>query len=625
VNGVTSLSWDRRSRTLLAGAIGDKNLRLMDNTHPLVSTDCTDAVRRQYLAERGGKDVLVDSVTSFTTEEKKAAVLATCPPVFAMLPSSLAYPNLGGGGRIAAARTETIRMDTVSLGRARLLRSNIVSGRGSPLFLSSSAYPSSSPSSSLFRGSLLSPISPVAPPNKNSNIVSIPTRRYLTLLLELPQPLGGPVELHPRDSNAGMACMIDGSLALFYLPPQAFYETLHGKEYDELSRKKAEGTSGCGEEERMREWVADVLQKEERGRVGNLAYLVPPPIGDYDSHGTAVTKKPKNPQYFITCAAFGKHGRVIWAVTKCGNLLAFRVDPSMINILRGPWDNEAGTVSSSAIAFAKQMLRPTMCVKVPGGAAAWQIIVSRNGKYILINSADCSLRLFDVEELSGAFNDGSAFGQMTSKNNNVNRIRDADIKPRFIFQDNISKAPWASCDFSGDGEYVCGGCNSYPQPGDNYKLFLWNCITGELVDQLTGPVSSLYSLSCHPTRPFIAVGTSDGLIDIWGARLDWVAFAPDFQALQRNELYEEKEDEFDVVVDGEGRGGDSKAMDGKGGCSVYSQLSPEDDYVDITTFDAGIPASGSDSEEETDVFYFDTKVDKILSEKQPGPKKAEHE
>jgi hypothetical protein len=32
MNGVTSLSWDRRSRTLLAAAIGDKNIRLMDNT-----------------------------------------------------------------------------------------------------------------------------------------------------------------------------------------------------------------------------------------------------------------------------------------------------------------------------------------------------------------------------------------------------------------------------------------------------------------------------------------------------------------------------------------------------------------------------------------------------------------
>lgn len=284
----------------------------------------------------------------------------------------------------------------------------------------------------------------------------------------------------------------------------------------------------------------------------------------------------------------------------------------MMGVLRNDQNlkqgNDDATPSSSAAAVAaNKMLLPTLCVKVPGGAAAWQIIC--NGKYILINSADCSLRLFDVEELSRAFDDGSASGS-TANNNGNNQTRYVDIKPRHVFQDNISKAPWASCDFSGDGEYVCGGCNSYPQPGDNYKLFLWNCITGELVDQLTGPVSSLYSLSCHPTRPFIAVGTSDGLIDIWGARLDWVAFAPDFQALQQNELYEEREDEFDIVVDGDEVGGCVEASKGGEGSSVYSRFSPEHDAVDITTIDA--LAFDSDSEDELDVFYFDTKVDKLL-------------
>ena len=139
-----------------------------------------------------------------------------------------------------------------------------------------------------------------------------------------------------------------------------------------------------------------------------------------------------------------------------------------------------------------------------GRDAAWQILTY--GKHLLINSADCSLRLYDVEELSQEFD-------------KVSSGDTEDIKPCFVFQDNISKAPWASCDFSGDGEYVVGGCNSYPRPGDNYKLFLFSTHTGELVDQLTGPVTSLYSLSCHPTRPFIAVGTSDGIIDVWGARL----------------------------------------------------------------------------------------------------------
>ena len=302
-------------------------------------------------------------------------------------------------------------------------------------------------------------------------------------------------------------------------------------------------------------------------------------------------------------------------VCRCGYLLAFKVDQSAMALLRG--ENNGDTPSSAASTLANTMMKPSLCVKVPGGAAAWQIKLSRNWKHLLINSADCALRLYDVDELTEEF-DKHPSGTSQDDNNSAMEEND-EISPTFVFQDNISKAPWASCDFSGDGEYVCGGCNSYPQPGDNYKLFLWNCITGELVDQLTGPVSSLYSLSCHPTRPFIAVGTSDGLIDVWGARLDWVAFAPDFQALQQNELYEEKEDEFDCVVDNEGR-------DGKGakGSSALSQISPEDEDVDITTIDK-VPAFDSDSEDEIEVFYFDTKVDKILSEKLPGPKKADHE
>ena len=275
----------------------------------------------------------------------------------------------------------------------------------------------------------------------------------------------------------------------------------------------------------------------------------------------------------------------------------------MMNSLRGE-------STSSVTTFANNYLsEPSLCVKVPGGAAAWQIIVSRNGKFILINSADCALRLYDAEELNDAFTDPL---DETGNSSNV-----AVVKPCFVFQDLVSKAPWASCDFSGDGEYVVGGCNSYPQPGDNYQLFLWNTVTGDLLDQLTGPQVSLYSLSCHPARPFIAVGTSDGLVDIWGPRLDWTAFAPDFQALQQNILYSEREDEFDIVIDGEeGEKNRKESVDNL-------NFSEEDEHVDITTI-AKVPAFDSDSEDETEVFYFDTKVMKILSDKASG-KKADHD
>ena len=526
INGVTSLSWDRRSRTLLAGAIGDKNLRLMDNTHPLVSTDCTDAVKRQYLEEHSNKEVIKKIEKMQTTfEEKKTKVTSRSPPIMVEL-------NTPDNGKIP------IQIKTVSIGRARLLKSKIVDINTTP------------------KKSLMKQISSTSVVDK-MEIINIPARRYSTLLLELPQPLGGPVQLHPHDdSHTGLACMIDGSLGLFLIPHLAYYETLTSTD------------TGIAEVDERKKSVMKLLKDNDLCRVGTLGYIVPPP-------------QASNPNYFITCAAFGKHGDVIWAVTKCGNLLAYAVDQSMMDVLKG----EGDITSPTAIEFVDQKIKPKLCVKVPGSAAAWQIIISRNGKHLLINSADCSLRLYSIEDLTGAFDKDST----------------DDIEPCFSFQDNITKCPWASCDFSGDGEYVIGGCNSYPQPGDNYKIFLWSTHTGELADQLTGPVSSLYSLSCHPTRPFIAVGTCDGIIDVWGTRLDWSAFAPNFQRLQQNEVYEEAEDEFDVVVDGDSS---------KNG-SDLNQASPEDDIVDITTV-SKVPAFDSDSEEESEIFHFDWRAERIV-------------
>jgi COMPASS component SWD1 len=120
---------------------------------------------------------------------------------------------------------------------------------------------------------------------------------------------------------------------------------------------------------------------------------------------------------------------------------------------------------------------------------------------------------------------------------------------------------------------------------------------------------SLYCLNCHPTRPFIAVGSSDGMIDCWGYRADWISYAPDFQALQQNVLYEEKEDEFDIVVDGDEGGGDNAAD---------KVESPEDEDVDIITKMESPITNGSRQQ-----FYFNARVVKMLKDK--PTKKADHD
>lgn len=95
------------------------------------------------------------------------------------------------------------------------------------------------------------------------------------------------------------------------------------------------------------------------------------------------------------------------------------------------------------------------------------------------------------------------------------------------------------------------------------------------------------------------MATSDGLVDIWGPRMDWTAFAPDFQALQKNVEYIEKEFEFDVVVD-ENIAEIEKRKE-------ISDKREEKEIVDVKRI-GEIPVFQSDSESEGGVFFFVTKI-----------------
>lgn len=374
------------------------------------------------------------------------------------------------------------------------------------------------------------------------------SNRYQTLILRLPQPITGAVQIHP-EGNGGLACLEDGSLVLFSFPRESFQEPC---------------TSNSSTEEK----------ESNRYNTGKIVYLM--------------TGK----RHSIACASFGKRGQVIYAATNNGKLLGFNI-PSIIStaLFRTdfPLDSSVVRVSETSIGVPNNeiivALEETFHAKIPGGAMSYQLVSSQNGKMILVNSQDCSLRLYGTDEC----------WEHSSKKGKGSAI---ELKPRFTFQDAVSKHQWASCDFSGDGEYVVGGCNN-KETGDKYELYLWNTATGVLLDQLTGPQVSLYSLAWHPTRSFIAVGTSDGLIDIWGPRMDWTAFAPDFQALQKNVEYVEREDEFDIVIDGD----EEEEVKRK---ELNDKLE-EQEIVDVINVDT-VPAFDSDSEDEENVFSFDIKI-----------------
>ena len=300
---------------------------------------------------------------------------------------------------------------------------------------------------------LPSPISYLPSQELQQSRTVVPCLRHPYLLFQLPQPLGGACQLHPTHNDIGMARLMDSSLVLFFLPAMAFYEMM----------PNAAASTADTELRRL-------LETEEENRAGNILYLVPP---------VSAKKGDTVEQYSVICASFGK-GRqknTVYAITKCGTLLGFEITQFMLEMLRGGKKKDSKSHVSDV-------------AKIPHGASAIQIVV--NERYILVNSLD-ALRLYSMNDLWSA----------------------GTVTPKFVFQDPVSKAPWVSCDFSADGEFVVGGKDE-----DNYQLFLWNVVTGELLDQLTGPQVSLYCLTCHPTRPFIAVGSSDGMVSSKGVSFD---------------------------------------------------------------------------------------------------------
>jgi len=359
-------------------------------------------------------------------------------------------------------------------------------------------------------------------------------RRYPSVEFSFPRGIGNSLQIHPRDPCAGQTVLKDGSLVAFCVPKAGFEEASSAKADENGDISMADSDNGS--------------RKQKQPKV-NVATLF---SGD---------------EYEVFCAAFDPQGEKIYAATKDGKLLGFEVKQIFDLIAMG--------------GDAIPPLEPSFVIQIPGNAWAWQIVVSRNGRYLVVNSTDAALRLYSTKEC----------WEMPT-----------EVKPLFVFQNVVTKVKFASCDLSGDGEYVVGGAQGNDA---KYELYIWNTTTGALMDKLTGSNAELYSVAWHPTRSFVAVAAADGLVDIWGPRINWTAFAPDFQALPRNVEYLECEDEFDVVeVD-------------KGVPVLKEEDSTENDRVDILTIER-VPVFQSDSEDEEEVFMFETAISRPTTGKGGG-------
>ncbi|XP_076955616.1 protein RBL-like [Bidens hawaiensis] len=278
------------------------------------------------------------------------------------------------------------------------------------------------------------------------------------------------------------------------------------------------------------------------------------PISLSEKPAPAPTSKNKfsdgSAHYTPTAACFDKHGDLVYVGNSVGEIL---IIDHKLNRVHG-------------------------IVAVSGGAVIKNIVFSRDGQFLLTNSSDRTIRIYEnrfkSQDLHKLVDEDSKDDVETLKavgTNCLSLFRE--------FQDSITKVHWKAPCFSGDGEWVVGG---YASKGE-HKIYIWDRRAGNLVKILEGPKEALMDLVWHPVHPIVVSVSLTGLVYIWAKDYteNWSAFAPDFKELEENEEYVEREDEFDLMPETE---------------KVKESETNEEDEVDITTVEKD--SAFSDSEEE---------------------------
>ncbi|XP_057499796.1 protein RBL-like [Actinidia eriantha] len=223
-------------------------------------------------------------------------------------------------------------------------------------------------------------------------------------------------------------------------------------------------------------------------------------------------------------------------------------------------------------------------VLIPGFAVIKNIVFSRNGRYLLTNSNDRTIRIYEnllpLKDGLKALNESS---NIPDELEVVEKLKAVGVKCLSLFrefQDSITKIQWKAPCFSGDGEWVVGGSASKGE----HKIYIWDR-AGHLVKILEGPKEALIDLAWHPVHPVVASVSLVGFVYIWAKDYteNWSAFAPDFKELEENEEYVEREDEFDLMPEAE---------------KVKESDVNENDEVDIVKVEKDSAFSDSDTSQE---------------------------
>lgn len=301
----------------------------------------------------------------------------------------------------------------------------------------------------------------------------------------------------------------------------------------------------------------------------------------------------------ITYATFGPEHTIFAVTSTTGTLVGYNIQDAWNRITTNP----------SPEALQQEPLEPCFTVLISNTNSNSSIHLQVTSAWLVAHApGDAMIRLYRTVDVLNTTN--------TTSCSSKNKTKTTTFKPTHIFQDAIHKKKTHFVATALTVEHIVAGANG---TDFRYRLYIWNTSTGQLLEQLTGPSVTLYSISWHPARlSWMAVATSDGVIDVWsgagGANKSgssWVAAAPElFQALSANVEYVEGEDELDEVVAEVNNKNNNNHEEENGETTTTSNEAPsqqQQDPIDVMTLEP-VPVFASDSEDEGEVFEFDVKV-----------------
>ncbi|RHZ56348.1 hypothetical protein Glove_402g47 [Diversispora epigaea] len=195
-------------------------------------------------------------------------------------------------------------------------------------------------------------------------------------------------------------------------------------------------------------------------------------------------------------------------------------------------------------------------------SAIKEIIVSRNGEDVIVQTSDKTIRLYWLDD---------------------EKLRNSEL----LFAETVNKNNWNQCCFSQVGEYIIGGSAKLA----SHEIYIWDIRTTRLVQTLQGPYETLIDLAQHPVQPVIVSLDEQGAVHTWTTRHkeDWLNWDPGFTEIHDNIVYEEKEDEFDVLSDEEDNNSQNNSIQ-TNNC--------DDEEIDVITVDKPENSDSSDEDEE---------------------------